>query len=958
MDNCKKSLAGLLSIVLFFSTVGTVPTFSESKMEKALILNDLTIISGVNGEQFNPDLDTLADVEQGLKVVVSALNWEVNSEVALPYTDVSAWAMPYVAKAIEENLISPESSTVFGAKNPITYRELTKWLQVANKDGFKDVETKIDVTDTSSLTRGQLIEFVYDYIIDTPLVINELKVNIPEDEHSYQFIELKGMPKTTIFNTYLLVIDGDEGEEGKIDYLQNLNGQTVGENGLILIKNEEHYNEVSSKATVINDKLIKTYEDETHEDGIIEHDAITFMLVTSQTPLNAGQDLDSDNDGILELPEDAKILDSLGWTDGGEGICYSAIQLSQSASDPDAATRFSNNMSAFSIDAWANGDIFEDPNLEDEDLPAELRYDPSEASSNLPPNAKLSPGEQNFINAPLVLLNEISISEELEYLEVISNGHQDLSDVYVVVIDNKSKGKASYVKNLSGYETGRAGLLVIQNDNDNLDIPLDTTRVIETKENFLPDDSASILLIYCPDQMLDNGYDFDQDNDMKIDILGENSQVLDEIAYGSFESESYGDVLFEGDLKALSRYRGNRTVGKSAWFYGKLDALMYILENSTDETLHAGITPGGTNITEVTSYLVKPTLESNRTIQIPPDADDIAIWVHPSENEKSFVIGTQKEAGYSIYDVSGQTLADVNPGDVRYNNVDVVYGFDMKGEKIDIAVFTDRMYDQFVIFKITDSAPYLTNITDASSQTLFGGDAGEDTAYGSTVYKSPTTGKVYAYATQNDKNKVSQFELVVNGDKIGWNKVRDMILLSGDDDEHAEGMVVDQEYGTLYIAQEEVGIYKTSAEPNGPTGLGEDTMIAEEGDYNLREDIEGMTLYYKSDGNGYLVVSSQGSSTFAVFDRISNDYILGFAIVDSGNKVDGSEDTDSLDVVNGVFGPIFEKGVLIAQDGQDTSDDPADIGTNFKWVRWEDIAEVTGLEVDTLYNPREPENRQ
>jgi len=59
-------------------------------------------------------------------------------------------------------------------------------------------------------------------------VINELKVNIPEDEHGKQFIELKGKSGETLKNVYMIAIDGDEdGDEekpfedwGYVDYVR------------------------------------------------------------------------------------------------------------------------------------------------------------------------------------------------------------------------------------------------------------------------------------------------------------------------------------------------------------------------------------------------------------------------------------------------------------------------------------------------------------------------------------------------------------------------------------------------------------------------------------------------------------------------------------------------------------------------------------------------------------------
>ncbi|WP_432409197.1 phytase [Wukongibacter sp. M2B1] len=788
------------------------------------------------------------------------------------------------------------------------------------------------------------------------LVINELKVNIPEDEHVYQYIELRGTPRAKIENMYLLVIDGDEDEEGTIDFVQDLNGQVLGENGLILIKNKDTYIDASTQSTIINNDLIKTYNDDEHKDGIIEHDAITFMLLETKNKLYSGVDLDMDNDGQLELPEDAKIIDSLGWLDGGDGKCYSNVVLEQSASDPDAATRFYNDVTPMNIRAWANGDIYEDPSFEDEELPMELRYDPNEASSNLPPNAKLSPGEHNFINAPFVLINELSIANNNEYIELFSNGFTKLEDVYIVVVEKYTNGRIKYVKDLTGTSFNRSGYLIIQNEEAKLSVPTDTVEIVKSEKDFLPDDGGDILLVYSPHKPLVAGMDIDMDDDMRIDLFGEISQVLDSISYGIKKDNAYGDCILEQKIMGASRYRGYRVVGKASWIYGEVDGLKYLGDNLSPQ--YARLTPGDVNIADTTAYLVKPLLETARTTEIPPDADDIAYWLHPLDTTKSLVIGTQKEAGYSIYDTRGNTLADVNPGDVRYNNVDVLYDFNLNGEKIDIAVFTDRIKDKFAIYKIIEKAPYLINLTDENAPKLFGGEEGEDTAYGSALYTSPITGKSYGFATQNGTYHVGQFEFIVNGQKVSWRKVRDIILGDGDDDDHAEGMSVDPEYGTIYIGQENVGVYKTSAEANGPTELTEDDMIAKEGDYNLRKDIEGITIYYKGNGAGYILISSQGNSTFSVFDRQTNDFLLSFAVVDSGNSIDGAKDTDSLDVLSTPFGELFKKGILIVQDGQDTSNDPTDIGTNFKWIRWEDIVKETGLDIDTIYNPRKPKNRR
>ena len=39
-----------------------------------------------------------------------------------------------------------------------------------------------------------------------------------------------------------------------------------------------------------------------------------------------------------------------------------------------------------------------------------------------------------------------------------------------------------------------------------------------------------------------------------------------------------------------------------------------------------------------------------------PDADDPAIWVNPRNRQRSLVIGTAKDAGILVYDMSGQLI--------------------------------------------------------------------------------------------------------------------------------------------------------------------------------------------------------------------------------------------------------------------------------------------------------------
>jgi 3-phytase len=82
------------------------------------------------------------------------------------------------------------------------------------------------------------------------------------------------------------------------------------------------------------------------------------------------------------------------------------------------------------------------------------------------------------------------------------------------------------------------------------------------------------------------------------------------------------------------------------------------------------------------------------------DADDPAIYVNSTDAEKSLILTSVKNAGLRVYDLSGNLVQEVNPGNIRYNNIDLQYGFKLGGESIDIAVASDRNNDKLAIFKI------------------------------------------------------------------------------------------------------------------------------------------------------------------------------------------------------------------------------------------------------------------
>ena len=113
-------------------------------------------------------------------------------------------------------------------------------------------------------------------------------------------------------------------------------------------------------------------------------------------------------------------------------------------------------------------------------------------------------------------------------------------------------------------------------------------------------------------------------------------------------------------------------------------------------------------------------------------------------------------------------------------------------------------------------------------------------------------------------------------------------------------------------------------------------------------DVEGMTIYYGKGSKGYLICSSQGDSTFQVYDRISNKYLSSFT--NSGtDTIDVTTETDGCDVTNvnlgapyseGGFnqylGGDYSEGLFIAHDHVNDCTDR----TNLKLIPWKRIKEI------------------
>jgi len=376
------------------------------------------------------------------------------------------------------------------------------------------------------------------------------------------------------------------------------------------------------------------------------------------------------------------------------------------------------------------------------------------------------------------------------------------------------------------------------------------------------------------------------------------------------------------------------------------------------------------------------------------DADDPAIWVNPARPARSFVVGTLKDGGLTVFDLSGATLQQLPaapppaPGrvDGRYNNVDVVYRARVGALKGDLAIVSDRGRDQVRTFLVDRGrrAP-LRDVTAPDAPLVFSRDLDEvedqTTAYGLAAWVDGRTGTPYVVVSRRSRTEVALLRLVpgprrtvsyIEVDRIAlpsqfavpggsWSPCADPGDLP-----QVEGMVVDAPRRVAFLGQEDVGIWKVKVDRRGfsrrPALIervrefgvpGTFDEVDEEcvldpasdpgvGGEHISADVEGLTIYRGGRGRGYLLASSQGDDTFAVFaDRGRGAYLGSFAIGDG--RVDGVQESDGAAVVNVPLGRAFPAGMLVTQDGDNQPDVPDEDGearanTNFKLTRWNDVA--------------------
>ncbi|MFB3904626.1 MAG: phytase [Acidobacteriota bacterium] len=329
------------------------------------------------------------------------------------------------------------------------------------------------------------------------------------------------------------------------------------------------------------------------------------------------------------------------------------------------------------------------------------------------------------------------------------------------------------------------------------------------------------------------------------------------------------------------------------------------------------------------------------TASVPDDPDDPAIYINPVDPSQSLILGTNKvrapQGALVVFGLDGKVRQTISPLD-RPNNVDVEYGLLLGGQPADIAVLTERLQHRLRVFVIGRDGVLRDVGSETGLKVLEGRQGEASEPMGISLYKRPRDGAVFAIVapkTGPAQGYLWQYRLSDDGTgKVKAEKVREFGSFSGGEGE-IEAVAVDDALGYVYYGDELDGIHKYHADPDHPQAAAELARFGTEG---FQGDREGIAIYARDDGTGYVVCTDQldGNSRYRIFRREGapgnpHDHSEVVKVVRGG-----ADATDGLEVTSSSLGPRFPGGLMVAMNSGPR---------NFLVFRWDDVANAGSVKL-------------
>ncbi len=310
------------------------------------------------------------------------------------------------------------------------------------------------------------------------------------------------------------------------------------------------------------------------------------------------------------------------------------------------------------------------------------------------------------------------------------------------------------------------------------------------------------------------------------------------------------------------------------------------------------------------------------------DASLVRVWLHPTEPAESLILGTDEDGAFVSFGLDGaihQVFESEEP-----TGIDVRYDVEVDGALSDIAVVGDDEAGTAQFFTISPGGE-LAHLGEPVEASVHAGLV--------CLYRSSITGLVNLFAMDGD-GLVGQYA-VTFGPEPELEELR-VFDVGGE----TSIFVADDAEATLYIGEEDNGVWSYAAEPEASrprllvdAKLPEDTRLTE---------VEGLALAAAAGGEaGYLFVADEGAEAILVYDARSYAYLGAFEIGEG--VVDAVDDPHGIAVMALPLGEAFPGGLFVSQD-----DDEDGENLTFKLVALDEVLAALDLPAIEPRDPRTP----
>ncbi len=124
-------------------------------------------------------------------------------------------------------------------------------------------------------------------------------------------------------------------------------------------------------------------------------------------------------------------------------------------------------------------------------------------------------------------------------------------------------------------------------------------------------------------------------------------------------------------------------------------------------------------------------------------ADDVAIWVDPSDGSKSLIVAVDRQHGLAVYDLKGGELDFVELA--RAENIDLRAKAKVGDRELTLVATTDSLDHRVHLFELATEKPYLRALPNGTFDT-------EVQANGLCLYRNPTNAEISVYVLGKERD--------------------------------------------------------------------------------------------------------------------------------------------------------------------------------------------------------------